>query len=91
MSKHTKGTLQKLESIFEQLDYKVRYEKGNFKSGYCIVEDRKIAVVNKFFDVEARVRTLLDILVTMEIDTASLEESSQSFLNRLLSQSAANA
>ena len=91
MSKHTRGTLQKLEGIFEQLDYRVRYEKGNFKSGYCIVEDRKIAVINKFFDVEARVGTLLDILVTMEIDTASLEESSQSFLNRLLSQSAANA
>lgn len=90
MSKHTKGTLQKLEGIFEQLDYKVRYEKGNFKSGYCIVEDRKIAVVNKFFDIEARVRTLLDILVTMEIDTANLEDSSRSFLNRLLSQSAAN-
>jgi hypothetical protein len=90
MSKHTKGTLQKLEGIFEQLDYKVRYEKGNFKSGYCIVEDRKIAVVSKFFDIEARVQTLLDILVTMEIDTANLEDSSRSFLNRLLSQSAAN-
>ncbi len=84
MSKYTKATLQKLESIFEQLDYKVRYEKGNFRSGYCIVEDHKIAVINRFFDLEGRVQTLLDILVNLDIDTGSLEDSSRAFLNRLL-------
>ena len=91
MSKYTKGTLQKLENIFGELEYKVRYEKGNFKSGYCIVEDRKIAVINRFFDTEARVQTLLDILLHMNIDTEKLEEGAQTFLNRLLSRKAANA
>ena len=90
MSKYTKTTMQKLESIFEQLGYKVRYEKGNFQSGYCIVEDRKIAVINKFFDLEGRVQTMLDIIIKMDIDTTCLEESSQGFLNRLLAKSAAN-
>jgi len=90
MSKYTKTTLQKLEGIFDQLDYKVRYEKGNFKSGYCIVEDRRIAVINKFFDIEGRVQTMLDILVQMEINTDSLEDASKGFLNRLLARSAAN-
>ncbi|MBK8502796.1 MAG: hypothetical protein IPL46_11565 [Saprospiraceae bacterium] len=90
MSKYTKATLQKLEIIFEKLGYKVRYEKGNFKSGYCIVEDRKIAVVNKFFDLEGRVQTMLDILVNMDIETVTLDESSQAFLNRLLAKAASN-
>ena len=90
MSKYTKGTLQKLEQIFEHLEYKVRYEKGNFKSGYCIVEDRKIAVINRFFDTEARVRTLLEILVHLNIDIATLEQSSSAFINRLLSKNASN-
>jgi stage III sporulation protein SpoIIIAA len=90
MSKYTKATLQKLESIFDQLDYKVRYEKGNFRSGYCIVEDHKIAVINRFFDLEGRVQTLLDILVTLDIDTGSLEDSSRAFLNRLLVKTANN-
>ncbi|MCB0687675.1 MAG: hypothetical protein KDC53_14165 [Saprospiraceae bacterium] len=90
MSKYTKSTLQKLESIFEHLDYKVRYEKGNFQSGYCIVEDRKVVVINKFFDLEGRVQTMLDILLNMDFDIASLDESLQSFLNRLLAKSAAN-
>jgi len=82
--------MQKLESIFEQLGYKVRYEKGNFQSGYCIVEDRKVAVINKFFDLDGRVQTMLEILIKMDVDTASLEDSSQAFLNRLLAKSAAN-
>lgn len=91
MSKYTKTTLQKLEQIFEQLGYKVRYEKGNFKSGYCIVEDRKIAVINKFFDLEGRVQTMLDILINMDLDLTILEDSLQSFLNRLLAKSTANS
>lgn len=90
MSKYTKTTLEKLESIFDQLGYKVRYEKGNFRSGYCIVEDRKIAVINKFFDLEGRVQTMLDILINMDLDLSAIEESSQAFLNRLLAKSAAN-
>lgn len=90
MSKYTKTTLEKLESIFDQLGYKVRYEKGNFRSGYCIVEDRKIAVINKFFDLEGRVQTMLDILINMDLDLSVIEESSQAFLNRLLAKSAAN-
>jgi len=83
MSKYTKTTLQKLEHIFEQLEYKVRYEKGNFHSGYCIVEDRKIVVINKFFDLEGRVSTLVDILRNLEFDLAQLEESAQKLLQKL--------
>ena len=72
--KPTVTNLKKLEELFHQLSYTVRYERGNFQSGYCIVEDRKIAVINKFFDTEARINTLLEILSTMEVDTSKLSE-----------------
>ena len=68
--KFTKSTLDKIERIFEEQEYVVRYEKGNFNSGYCLVEDKKIAVINKFFDVEARINVLLDILSTIQINEA---------------------
>ena len=74
MTKYTKTTLSKLEDIFQQLEYKVRYEKGNFQSGYCIVEDRKIAVINKFFDIEGRVHTMLEILSQMDLSEDALED-----------------
>ena len=46
----------------KEYDYIVRFEKGNFKTGYCILEDRKVIVVNKFHDVEARIENLREIL-----------------------------
>ena len=70
--KYTKYLLEKIEQLFGELGYTVRYERGSFQSGYCIVHQQRIAVVNKFFDTEARINTLLEILDTMTIDPASL-------------------
>ena len=65
MVKYTKSNLQRLELLFKEQEYTIRYEKGNFQSGYCVVQARKIAVINKFFDTEARINCLLDILSTI--------------------------
>jgi hypothetical protein len=80
MLKYSKHFLKKLESLFEALGYVVRYEKGNFQSGYCLVQDRKIAVINKFFETEARVSVLLEILDAISPDTAVLDEKNAKLL-----------
>ena len=74
MLKYTRHSLKKLETLFQDLEYTIRYERGNFNSGYCIVEDRKIAVINKFYDVEGRMNVLLEILNTVEVDQEKLTE-----------------
>jgi hypothetical protein len=61
MVKYTPQFLKKLEEVFEENGYQVRYEKGNFKSGYCIIEDRKMVVINKFAAIESRINTLVEI------------------------------
>ncbi len=66
--KFTKSNLQKLLHFLEEQGYKVRFEKGNFKSGYCIVKSQKVAIVNKFFDVKARIDCLLDIISQIEVN-----------------------
>lgn len=58
----TKHSLKKLETLAKELGYTVRYEKGNFTSGYCLVESRRMAIVNRFYDTEGRIDVLLDIL-----------------------------
>lgn len=80
--RYTQTTLKKLEDVFSELDYTVRYEKGNFQSGYCLVENRRIAVVNKFFDTEARINCLIDILSTIEYDPQSLSEASRDLIQK---------
>lgn len=80
--RYTQTSLKKLEDLFAELDYAIRYEKGNFQSGYCIVEHRKIAVVSKFFDTEARINCLLDILASFSFDPESLSEKSRELLEK---------
>lgn len=58
----TKHSLKKLETLAKELGYTVRYEKGNFTSGYCLVESRRMAIINKFYETEGRINVLLDIL-----------------------------
>jgi len=74
--KYTKTTLSKLEQIFKEADYKVRYEKGQFKSGYCLIYQKKIIVINKFFDVKGRIDSLLDILGEVKISIEELSDNS---------------
>jgi hypothetical protein len=84
--KYNKSGLQKLEDLLEKIGYKVRYEKGNFNSGYCIVESNKIIVVNKFYNVEGRVMALLEILSNLDIDDNSLDSKSLATLKGFLKE-----
>ncbi len=72
--KYTSTTLEKMERIFERNGYGVRYEKGNFKAGYCLLLAKKVVVVNKFFDTESRINCLIEILPEIQIEEALLEE-----------------
>ena len=83
MLKYTKYLLQQIEDLFKELDYTIRYEKGQFQSGYCIVENRRIAVINKFYDTEARINCLIEILDSVEFEPTSLTEGSQKTLKKL--------
>ena len=70
--KYNQHTLKKLEELFEEARYIIRFERGNFNSGYCILEERKVVVVNRFFNVEGRINALLEILQTLAIQEDQL-------------------
>ncbi len=65
--KYTPNTLKKLEQLFEECRYSVRYEKGTFNSGFCILEHKKVAVINKFLNIEGRINALVEILPTIDV------------------------
>ncbi|HMI66441.1 MAG TPA: hypothetical protein VK517_10415 [Cyclobacteriaceae bacterium] len=74
MIKYTNPFLNKLEDLIAESDYILRYEKGNFKSGYCLLREQKIMIVNKFFTTEGKINALLDILKVVALDTARFSE-----------------
>ena len=71
--KYTQTTLDKLESIPEQAGYVLRYERGTFQSGYCILESKKVVVLNKFLQTEGRINTLIDLIPQLDIDPETLQ------------------
>ena len=75
--KITQGTLDKLEDILGESEYVVRYERGNFQSGWCLLEFKKIVVLNKFLNLEARINTLLELIPQLTIDFDKLTLDSQ--------------
>jgi hypothetical protein len=77
MIKYTAGFLTKIEDIISESDYILRYEKGNFKSGYCLLKEQKIMIVNKFYTTEGKINALMEILRTVELDQSKFTEKSQ--------------
>lgn len=75
--KYTQSTLDKLEKILEEANYILRYERGSFQSGYCILEEKKVVVLNKFLQLEGRINTMMDLLPQLAIDTDALTQESR--------------
>lgn len=74
--RYTQTTLDKLEAIVEEAGYVLRYERGTFQSGYCILEQKKVVVLNKFLQLEGRINTLLDLLPLLDINPGMLSDAS---------------
>ncbi len=79
----TKGTQEKLQDILKSQDYKIRYEKGSFAGGYCLVQDQKVIIINKFHPLESKIHTLMEIIRQVDIDPEPLSDSQQKWVAQL--------
>jgi hypothetical protein len=84
MLKYNKSFIDKLVAIITESGYKVRFEKGNFVSGYALVMDKKIVLINKFLSVETKVNTLMDIMFDLQIDKEQLTVNSLNLYKQLI-------
>jgi hypothetical protein len=75
--KYNQTSLQKLERILSEAGYILRYERGNFQSGYCILEEKKVVVLNKFLQTEGKVQTLIELIPLINLNIDKLTEESQ--------------
>ena len=82
--KYTQHNLDKIEKIVAESGYVIRYERGTFQSGYCILQDKKVVVLNKFFQTEGRINTLIDLLPQLNVNIDLLTHESQKLYEELL-------
>jgi len=84
--KYTQATLNKTEKVIEEAGYIVRYERGTFQSGYCILEQRKVVVLNKFLPLEGRINALIDLISQLQIEPETLTPESQKVFQDVMSR-----
>ncbi len=80
--KYTQATLNKIEQVLEEAGYIVRYERGNFQSGYCILEQKKVVVLNKFLQLEGKINTMVDLIPQLQVNVDELSpEAKKTYLD----------
>ena len=82
MFKYNRNTLQRIEQLLVDQKFTIRYEKGSFKSGFCLVESKKIVVINKYFDLHSRINCLLEIVSQIEINPMLFSNSSKRYFKK---------
>jgi hypothetical protein len=82
--KYTQTTLDKIEKIIAETGYIIRYERGTFQSGFCILEDRKVVVLNKFLQLEGRINTLIDLIPQLKINGDTLTPESKKVFDDIM-------
>ncbi len=87
--RYNQSILNKLEKILGEANYVLRYERGSFQSGYCILEDKKVVVLNKFLNTEGKINTLIDIIPSLKLTYEFLTVDSQKMYDEIMAKQTA--
>lgn len=68
----SRSTQENLQNILKSQGYQIRYEKGNFQGGYCLVMQKKMILINKFHPLESKINAMAEIIRQLEIDDSEL-------------------
>ncbi len=66
--KEFENILEDLKELATQMGARVRFERGDFKGGYCIIKRDKIIVINKLSNLQRKVLTLTSALKELGIE-----------------------
>ena len=81
--KYSKQFQKKLENIFPDIGYKLRFEKGNFKSGFCILKNEKVVIINKYYTTEGKINAIIKILNSLNYSSDKIQEENLKILNKI--------
>jgi orotate phosphoribosyltransferase-like protein len=65
--RYTENHLKKLENSLKENNIKVRYEKGSFSSGFCLLQQQGVVIVNKYFTTEGKINSLIEVMNRLSI------------------------
>lgn len=84
--KYNKAFTEKLERILVESEYIIRYEKGNFHSGWCLLEQKRVVILNKFLNDEGRINTLMELIPQLKINYDNITLQSQKLYDEIIEE-----
>jgi hypothetical protein len=72
--------LEELENFVRGLGLTLRYERGDFEGGYCVLKEKRMIVINKLANTQKRISLLAQSIVEMGVDESSMTESVKSII-----------
>lgn len=66
--KEFEDIIEELKILAVQLGATIRFEKGDFKGGYCLLKDSKVIVINKLATSQRKAIILASALKELGID-----------------------
>jgi hypothetical protein len=83
--------LKELEELATQLGIQVRYEKGDFDGGYCVLKDQKTLVVNKRLFDNRKTSVLAQGIAEFGLDSVYIKPAVRQFIEDELARAAKEA
>jgi hypothetical protein len=68
IEKEFEEIIQDLKSVANQLGATIRFEKGDFKGGYCLLKESKVIVINKNANLQKKAMILSAALKELGVD-----------------------
>jgi len=78
--------IQDLKLLAAQLGAEVRFEKGDFKGGYCLLKENKVIVINKLANLQKKVMILSMALKELGIDKLYLTPKMREIIDEMAEQ-----
>ena len=72
--------LTDLEELTRQLEIQLRYEKGDFEGGYCILKEQKVLVVNKRLHDMRKASVLAQALTEFGLDSIFIKPALRKYI-----------
>ena len=73
--------LQELEQVADRLGWEIRYEQGDFQSGFCIKDEQRLIIIQRKSTSTERLRHIARILA-QESYAGTVREQQQHWLER---------
>jgi hypothetical protein len=72
--------LAELEDTARDLNAKIRYEKGDFDGGYCVLREQRIIVINRKLSVNKKVSVISLALGELGIENVFIKPAVRMFI-----------